>query len=169
MSLVPKGIADSRRASFCFFAVVHIAVFEDEGVPPHLLHSDSSLRVDLEKTPNQVFGFDAKKLGHGIFSASNQVEHRVMIMVVKWKAAGKHSVKDAAKTPYVCLVPFVRPVTEELGSSVVRTTAGRFQIVRFMLMQSRHTKVGYLDASPLRDENVLGFEIPMTDVKRVAI
>jgi hypothetical protein len=61
------------------------------------------------------------------------------------------------------------PVLEQLWGSVMGTAASSGKLMRSGLMQGSHAKICNLDLEVRSDEYILGFQVTVAHVERVAV
>ena len=89
--------------------------------------------------------------------------------MIKREMTGEHCVEDHTEAPYVDLVALVMLIADKFRRSIVWTTTRSSQPVRWTLLDAGHAEISDLGFSALADENVLWFEIAVTDVEGMAI
>ena len=105
--------------------------------------------------------------GDGVLAALDELQEGAGVGVVEGQAAGEEGVEDDAAAPRVGEAAVVGHAADDLGGGVVRGAAGGEE--GGGAHEAGHAKVGDLEGEVGGEQQVLGLEVAVADVVRVAV
>lgn len=149
--------------------VIEIVVLANQRVLPHLLDADSGVGIGDEHAANEIFGFRAQILWYFVYAPLGFLQQCSDVRIIERQACSQKCIENDSQRPYVRFVSAVMLVLQKLGSGVVRAAASCNETMVRRLVQGSHAKVGNFDFVVGSQQNVLGFEIAMTDVEGMTV
>lgn len=90
------------------------------------------------------------------------------VLILEGKPSTEHNVENDSATPNINLRAGVKATTNDLGRSVVRAPATRFEEVAVFDL-TRETEVGNFDVEVVVKKDVFRLEVPVDNLEFVAV
>lgn len=138
-------------------------VFLNECVLEYIWHPYTSLRVNVEHSPNQILGFGGQLRWHCEVSCFDFKKEISDVFVVERKMAGEQSEEDNSTGPDVAWCTVIRLASHDLGTRIMRGPTRCFEQTPFWF-QDCHAKVCNPDIPLFIEEEVFRLQISVTSV-----